>query len=96
MLILSTKLIDNEELTHTAFVQMVVDWLSGNHNYGFDTVEYPHQLPMVLDCEKDHLEIMENIFQKGFKIYATFGLVDILNVLNLLKQWHILKLHLMH
>ena len=59
MLILSTKLIVNEQLTHTVFVQMVIDWLSGNHNYGFDTIEYPHQLPMVLDCEKDHLEIME-------------------------------------
>lgn len=59
MLILSTKLIVNESLTHAVFVQMVIDWLSDNHNYDFGAIEYPDQLPLVLDCQRDHLEIME-------------------------------------
>lgn len=49
MLILSTKLIVNESLTQAVFVQMVIDWLSDNHNYDFGAIEYPDQLPLVFN-----------------------------------------------
>lgn len=59
MLILSTKLIVNESLTNEIFTEMIIEWLSDNHNYGFGTIEYNGELPWKVDCQKDHLEMME-------------------------------------
>lgn len=57
MLIFSTKLITNQKLTDTVFIQLIVDWLSNNSNYKFGKIDYDGRPKFSLSIGTDSLEI---------------------------------------